>query len=307
VLGVRPDADTEELRRAYRRALRQTHPDTGGVAVRFHAVQAAWESVGTPDDRARYDRGSAGGGSGTGGSAASGTGESRGTWARSAPVNQRGTRPAPRVYGIAGGWQRDDYLRLLAEWSPAAAGDPYNPVVVRSAPAAVRRVLARALAEEDDAQSLSTVGIGFTIWHDVAVGRAPEDSDAMIDHVVLGASGLFAVSSEDWGAPVRTRRVELIGAGLGPDEQPMHVLSHRARYLGRVCRVKFTALVIVVPDDASDSSAMMIGSLRGTPTLLVQRSRLPDIMRTGLGTAPFRGGAEVFDVRTRLSAGVRFA
>jgi hypothetical protein len=29
-------------------------------------------------------------------------------------------------------------------------------------------------------------------------------------------------------------------------------------------------------------------------------------MRSGLGTLPFRGGAEVFDVRTRLRAGIRF-
>jgi curved DNA-binding protein CbpA len=55
VLGVSSDASEEDLRRAYRKALRRTHPDTGGVAAEFHAVQAAWESVGTPEDRARYD------------------------------------------------------------------------------------------------------------------------------------------------------------------------------------------------------------------------------------------------------------
>lgn len=318
VLGVRPDADTEELRRAYRGKLRETHPDTGGIAAHFHAVQAAWETVGTADDRARYDRGGFGGdarGASAGrsgghgrGSATSGSSESRDTWAPAAPVNQRGTRPAPREYGIAGGWQRDRYLSLLAEWNPTALADPYNSVTVRSAPATVRRVLAKALAEEDDGQALSTLGIGFTIWHDVATVTAElHGNGAKIDHLVLGASGLFAVSSEDWGSPVRTRKGDLIGAGLDPGENPMNGLSVRAREIARDCRVPFTALVTVVPDGASDSSAAMIGTMRGVTTLLVQRSRLPDMMRIGLGTAPFRGGAEVFDIRTRLSAGVRFA
>ena len=57
VLGVRPDVSHDELRRAYRRLLRETHPDTGGTAAAFQAVQQAWELVGDPEDRARYDRG----------------------------------------------------------------------------------------------------------------------------------------------------------------------------------------------------------------------------------------------------------
>ncbi|HEY8281894.1 MAG TPA: DnaJ domain-containing protein, partial [Leifsonia sp.] len=46
VLGVSPSVTHEELRRAYRRLLRETHPDTGGTAARFQAVQAAWELIG---------------------------------------------------------------------------------------------------------------------------------------------------------------------------------------------------------------------------------------------------------------------
>src|SRR6478752_1674014 len=57
VLGVRPDVSHDELRRAYRRLARETHPDTGGTAAAFQAVQQAWELVGDPEDRARYDRG----------------------------------------------------------------------------------------------------------------------------------------------------------------------------------------------------------------------------------------------------------
>ncbi|MGB4137833.1 MAG: J domain-containing protein, partial [Microbacterium sp.] len=57
VLEVAPDADDETLRRAYRLQLRRTHPDTGGDAAVFIRVQRAWELVGTPGDRAAYDRG----------------------------------------------------------------------------------------------------------------------------------------------------------------------------------------------------------------------------------------------------------
>ena len=58
VLGVPADADAAALRLAYRRALRTAHPDTGGDPARFHAVQRAWELVGTPEARAAFDRGS---------------------------------------------------------------------------------------------------------------------------------------------------------------------------------------------------------------------------------------------------------
>jgi len=45
VLGVPPDADATTLAQAYRRAARRTHPDTGGSAEAFAAVQAAWQAL----------------------------------------------------------------------------------------------------------------------------------------------------------------------------------------------------------------------------------------------------------------------
>src|SRR6188472_3019058 len=55
VLGVSPSVTDEELRRAYRLKLRQSHPDVGGSAASFHAVQVAWERIGSPESRAAYD------------------------------------------------------------------------------------------------------------------------------------------------------------------------------------------------------------------------------------------------------------
>lgn len=57
VLGAQRDSDAAELARAYRRAMRRTHPDMGGSAEAFAAVQVAWETLGDPDRRARFDAG----------------------------------------------------------------------------------------------------------------------------------------------------------------------------------------------------------------------------------------------------------
>ena len=51
VLGVPATADDDALRRAYRRAARESHPDLGGDAQRFRRVQLAWERIGTPAAR----------------------------------------------------------------------------------------------------------------------------------------------------------------------------------------------------------------------------------------------------------------
>ena len=64
VLGVEPDADQKTIRAAYRRRARQAHPDQGGSAEEFHRVQEAWETLGSEESRAAYDRargGTAGG------------------------------------------------------------------------------------------------------------------------------------------------------------------------------------------------------------------------------------------------------
>ena len=57
VLGVAASVSQDDLRKAFRRALRETHPDTGGDPNRFAAVQVAWQRVGTSEARALYDAG----------------------------------------------------------------------------------------------------------------------------------------------------------------------------------------------------------------------------------------------------------
>ena len=58
VLGVPRQASGEEIARAYKRAARASHPDSGsaGSAERFQAVSDAYEVLRDPGRRAMYDR-----------------------------------------------------------------------------------------------------------------------------------------------------------------------------------------------------------------------------------------------------------
>lgn len=60
VLGLGRDASASEISRAYRRAARETHPDSHpgdpSAPERFAAVSDAYETLRDPNRRAAYDR-----------------------------------------------------------------------------------------------------------------------------------------------------------------------------------------------------------------------------------------------------------
>ncbi|MEL0626921.1 DnaJ domain-containing protein [Salinibacterium amurskyense] len=298
VLGVQASATEVELKKAFRRALRETHPDTGGDPTKFAAVQDAWDRVGTPEKRRRYDAGS--------------RTNTHSTPAGSSPFSSRpstaareDSRPRARTHGHPGGWRRERFLDSMREWvgRGVTLDDPYDPALVRSAPREIRRTLADALAEEATARTVSNLGIGYTIWHDVSTGP-PERK---LDHIVLGPTGLFAMLSEDFGGEVKVRRGELIGPAVAP-EKPMHELAARAKSISRQLKVNFTCFVIVVPDDALAQPQISLGTVKGQPAVVVRQSVLAHLLRTGpeLGRGRDIGGNELFDVRTRLTSGIRF-
>lgn len=297
VLGVAHDVDDEGLRRAYRLRLRQTHPDTGGDAAVFVQVQRAWQLVGTETARAEYDRGHGFGDQASYAPDATGPGVWR------PPQRTADTRPRARSFGHPGGWRRERYLGLMREWVGRGADldDPYDPALVRTAPHEIRRLLADALAEEATARIVADLGMGYTVWHDVAADD--RDPDAKLDHVVLGPSGLYALLSEDFGGPVRSRRGELIGDGA---HAPVATLVQRARALSRAARVKFSGAIVVLPDDDVATAIDELGRVRGLAVAVVGRSALSTVLRRGVAGAREIGGNELFDVRTRLQQVVRF-
>ncbi|MGZ6267571.1 MAG: J domain-containing protein, partial [Candidatus Limnocylindrales bacterium] len=55
VLQVRPSADPEVVRAAYRVLARKYHPDHGGDPTQMVALNDAWDVLGDPVRRAAYD------------------------------------------------------------------------------------------------------------------------------------------------------------------------------------------------------------------------------------------------------------
>lgn len=55
VLGLTPAASADQIKTAYRRAARETHPDQGGSSERFHLVAEAYGVLSDPQQKAAYD------------------------------------------------------------------------------------------------------------------------------------------------------------------------------------------------------------------------------------------------------------
>lgn len=56
ILGIKRDASEKEIKAAYRRCAKNTHPDRGGDAEKFQPIAKAYEVLSDPDRRRRYDK-----------------------------------------------------------------------------------------------------------------------------------------------------------------------------------------------------------------------------------------------------------
>lgn len=55
ILGIKSDASTEEIKKAYRNLAAKHHPDRGGDTAKFQEIQKAYEILSDPEKRAQYD------------------------------------------------------------------------------------------------------------------------------------------------------------------------------------------------------------------------------------------------------------
>jgi curved DNA-binding protein len=55
ILGVNRSASPEEIKKAYRKKVKQHHPDTGGDAEQFKRINEAYEILSNSDKRSAYD------------------------------------------------------------------------------------------------------------------------------------------------------------------------------------------------------------------------------------------------------------
>lgn len=291
VLGVTADASDADLRTAYRRAARVAHPDTGGTAVAFERVQAAWALVGTAAARARFD-------------AEAPTAPA--TWAQGAPggggvgVTRHDARPMARSHGHPGGWWREQFLQHMRDWGEDPF-DPYADALVTRAPRNIRYMLGKAVAEETTARMLATLGIAYTVWHDVAAGRDK------LDHLVLGPTGLVALTSLPGilpGDPPDVAAGERFTPRSPEVAHECKALAGHARAVTRPAKVTATALVVVAPHAVVAEPLAFGRPTRGAASALARVERVASAIAEGIGTPT--GGTEIMDVRTRLSEVIRF-
>ncbi len=55
ILGVGRDANPDEIKRAYRKLASQHHPDRGGDTKKFQEIQAAYDTLSSPEKKEAYD------------------------------------------------------------------------------------------------------------------------------------------------------------------------------------------------------------------------------------------------------------
>lgn len=131
VLQVSPDASTEVIKAAYRALQRSHHPDLGGDAAVVGAINHAWEVLGDPESRRRYDAELAAHGTPSTPASSSGTGwGGDAQWSDESAESDWGAESdwadAPRqpqgsaTPGVADGWRAGDSL-------PQTSGNYFVP------------------------------------------------------------------------------------------------------------------------------------------------------------------------------------
>ena len=136
LLGVDPDATTEQIKKAYRTLAKQYHPDVNNstdAAERFREITEAYDTLTDPDRRRRYDRlhGTRTGSGTSGRSRWSGfTSSGNRTRTGNGSANSNGSQAASRILKVL----EDTWLEIRRwhpEIPPSSSSSPAEPTASR--------------------------------------------------------------------------------------------------------------------------------------------------------------------------------
>jgi len=191
VLGVAVTASTQEIKVAYRKAARLSHPDHGGDPERFRAVTLAYEVLVDERARARYDA-NYGAGKSDWGNPAQSSGGFTTAWEAGtdshATMRSSGPRPKasdPAVFvpplGEPGGLLPEDVARLQMHGLPRKRGIFGAEARIRREQRTMQLLLRHVVAQQPSARLINGL-------------KAP-DGKTHIDHAVLAGYRLALIDS----------------------------------------------------------------------------------------------------------------
>jgi hypothetical protein len=82
---------------------------------------------------------------------------------------------------------------------------------------------------------------GYVVFHDLAV----PDSDANVDHLVIGPSGVFVIDSKQWTGSVHQGADGLVWHNHYPLDRTLETVRWEARAISRVLGIRAAALLCV--------------------------------------------------------------
>lgn len=197
VLGLTQSATAEQIKSAYRRAARDTHPDHGGSSERFHLVSEAYQVLSDPEQRSAYDLRL-----GRGGTAGVPSGSSPVRPAASAAAAASG-RPAPNPdFGKSPVFVPDFSPQNPPAIPLAMIGRQVNGEPVR--PGLFKR-LGSSAGARFDAENLTIGLLANSLLPDYPAGRlvnslhipdsGPRGGSLDIGHVLLGGYRMAVIDS----------------------------------------------------------------------------------------------------------------
>ncbi len=215
VLEVCPSATQAELKAAYRRLVKQHHPDAGGTEERILALNAAWEQLGDPESRRDFDR--------SNGSAVAARDEARARGARNARASQAAQRASGRSSHAdqdLANWLTKVYApidRLLGQViNPFAAelralsADPYDDALMEAFCAYLDQSRSRLDKVKTLFQSIPTPasarGFGLSVYHCFS---ELEDAVAELERYTMGYVDSYLHDGQEMIREAKRRRKRL--------------------------------------------------------------------------------------------------